>query len=105
LIDTLLNLVFRCAHRRLTRPVTPVKKGDAPHSGTYVVCLECGKQFAYDTKQMRLGKPIAPTHERSLVQEGGQSTAGRVKEALMAIVPAIAVFFLALFGIKQRPKR
>ena len=105
MIDTLLNLVFRCAHRRLTRPVTPVKKGDAPHIGTYVVCLDCGKQFAYDTKQMRLGKPIAPTYEHSLVRHEAPSTALLVKEALMAVVPAVAVFFLALFGIKQRPKR
>lgn len=26
MIDTVLNLLFRCSHRRLTRPVTPVSK-------------------------------------------------------------------------------
>jgi len=60
-IDTLLNLVFRCAHRRLTRPVTPVAKGDAPH-GTYVVCLDCGKEFGYDWQEMRVvSGTLSPT--------------------------------------------
>jgi DNA-directed RNA polymerase subunit RPC12/RpoP len=57
-IDTLLNLVFRCGHRRLTRPVTPVTTVGVPHGETYVVCLDCGKQFSYDPKEMRLGKAI-----------------------------------------------
>jgi len=25
---------------------------------TYVVCLDCGTQFAYDWENMRLGKPV-----------------------------------------------
>jgi hypothetical protein len=25
---------------------------------TYVVCLDCGQQFAYDWENMRLGKPV-----------------------------------------------
>src|ERR1019366_887903 len=31
-IDNLLNLLFRCAHRRLTRPVAPITKAGQPHS-------------------------------------------------------------------------
>jgi DNA-directed RNA polymerase subunit RPC12/RpoP len=58
LIDTLLNLVFRCGHRHLTRPVTPVTRSDEPHADAYVVCLDCGKQFSYDTKEMRIGKAL-----------------------------------------------
>jgi hypothetical protein len=57
MIDSVLNVLFRCSHRRITRPITPVQKG-APHGGTYVVCLDCGKQFEYDTMEMRMGKPI-----------------------------------------------
>jgi hypothetical protein len=103
-IDTLLNLVFRCAHRRLTRPVTPVTKGDGPNIGTYVVCLDCGKQFSYDPKEMRLGRPIAPSHEngnRMASVHDDPSSAERLKRALLAAVPAIVIFFLALFGIKR----
>jgi hypothetical protein len=106
-IDTLLNLVFRCAHRRLTRPVTPVSKGDSPHAGTYVVCLDCGKQFSYDPKEMRLGRAIEPSHETGVTVPSDEVSSGeRFKRALIAAVPAIILFFLALFGIKRNhPQR
>ena len=58
MIDTLVNLLFRCPHRRLTRPITPMSKPGVPHDDTYVVCLDCGKQFAYDWKEMRMGGPV-----------------------------------------------
>lgn len=58
MIDTVLNLLFRCSHRRLTRPVTPIVKTGMPQSQTYVVCLDCGNHFAYDVKEMRIGKKI-----------------------------------------------
>jgi hypothetical protein len=58
-IDTVLNLLFRCHHKRLTRPITPVSKAGVPDGDTYVVCLACGKQFAYDWNEMRIGKSVA----------------------------------------------
>ena len=58
MIDSVLNLIFRCGHKRLSRPVTPVARGGEPGGETYVVCLDCGKHFAYDAKNMRLGKRI-----------------------------------------------
>ena len=54
-IDTVLNLLFRCPHKRVTRPITPVTKDGERDRGTYVVCLECGKQFTYDLSEMRIG--------------------------------------------------
>jgi DNA-directed RNA polymerase subunit RPC12/RpoP len=63
MIDSLLNLLFRCSHRRLTRPVTPIAKPGHPHSQSYVVCLDCGKQFEYDLSQMSIGKAIDHSHE------------------------------------------
>ncbi len=56
MIDTLVNLVFRCPHRRLTRPITPRNEPGLPHSDTYVVCLECGKEFTYDLEEGRVVK-------------------------------------------------
>jgi hypothetical protein len=54
----LLDFVFGCHHRRLSRPVTsPAPKG-APPGETYVVCLDCGKHLAYDMQAMRLGKEL-----------------------------------------------
>jgi hypothetical protein len=57
-IDSILNLLFRCRHRRLSRPITMSAKPGEPRSQAYVVCLDCGKQFGYDLERMRLGKPI-----------------------------------------------
>ena len=59
MISLVADLLFRCAHRRLTRPITPVSKPGVPSGETYVVCLECGKQFYYDWDKMRLGGPVA----------------------------------------------
>ncbi len=58
MIDTILNLLFRCSHQRITRPITPASKAGDRGAETYVVCLECGKQFFYDFAEMRIGKPV-----------------------------------------------
>jgi hypothetical protein len=58
MIDSVLNLLFRCSHKQLTRPVSPIDKDGKPHGDTYVVCLDCGKQFSYDLNEMRVGKPL-----------------------------------------------
>jgi hypothetical protein len=59
MIDSLLNLLFRCSHRHLTRPMAP-RSGPGPNTQAeaYVVCLDCGKRFMYDLKEMRF-KPVA----------------------------------------------
>ena len=61
MIDSVWNLLFRCPHKRVTRPITPVSKAGVPHGDTYVVCLDCGKQFIYDLKKMRIDKPVHST--------------------------------------------
>lgn len=54
---TILDAIFGCWHRRTTFPITNRKgqrrSGNA-QSGTYVVCLDCGKEFAYDWQKMRM---------------------------------------------------
>src|SRR4029077_18501 len=57
MLDALLNVLFRCSHKRTTRPVTPFGKGADRPGETYVVCLECGKEFYYDLTKMRIGSP------------------------------------------------
>ena len=65
MLNSLWNAFMGCAHRRTTFPITPARKaglsstpGVARH-GTYVVCLDCGKEFGYDWAEMRIGDPVA----------------------------------------------
>jgi hypothetical protein len=100
-IDTLLNLLFRCAHRRLTSPLTPVSKKGVPRGDTYVVCLDCGKQFDYDLKEMRIGKPIDRSHDASVVPENlPVPSATKVKYAALAAVP-VAMVIGAILNTKK----
>jgi len=66
----LLNLFLGCGHHQTTFPFTPVRRNGAagaPRSGTYVVCLGCGKTFEYDWKEMRMGPPVAaPTRKNRI---------------------------------------
>lgn len=55
---TLTDILFGCWHKRLSFPFTPRAGQSRPvaalQTGTYVVCLKCGKQFPYDWNQMRI---------------------------------------------------
>jgi hypothetical protein len=54
---TIFDAIFGCWHKRTTFPITnrngQRRSGDAQR-GTYVVCLDCGKEFAYDWQRMRM---------------------------------------------------
>jgi len=58
MIDKLANLLFRCWHRRLSRPMAAVRRPGEPDDNGYVVCLDCGLKFSYDLKKMAIGKPL-----------------------------------------------
>ena len=49
MLNSILEALFGCAHRTTTFPLTPKRKRD-----TYIVCLDCGKEFPYDWQQMRV---------------------------------------------------
>jgi hypothetical protein len=58
---SMFNYFTGCSHQRTTFPLTPTRRNAAPgatRSGTYVVCLDCGKEFAYNWKEMRLGQAV-----------------------------------------------
>jgi DNA-directed RNA polymerase subunit RPC12/RpoP len=103
MIDTVMNLLFRCSHRRLTRPVTPVSRAGVPHGDTYVVCLECGKQFTYDLDQMRIGKPIETSLEAGMLppEVAPKSAHKGLKFALWA---SVALVIGSAFKSKKRPR-
>lgn len=69
MLQSLLNTLFGCSHQRTTFPLTPGRKGvyqapGATRNGTYVVCLDCGKEFAYDWNSMRVGVTLPSGTER-----------------------------------------
>jgi hypothetical protein len=65
----ILNFLFGCRHRQMTRPITPVHKPGTPAEDTYVACLECGRQFRYDLTNMRVGTPMpVPVGTTSLIE-------------------------------------
>ena len=68
MIDALLNVLFGCSHRKTTFPLTPDRKlgfstARPTLHGTYVVCLDCGKEFDYDWKEMRMGEAVLAHRE------------------------------------------
>jgi hypothetical protein len=105
MIDTVLNLLFRCPHRRLTRPVAPITKAGQPHSQSYVVCLDCGKQFEYDLNEMRIGKAIDHSHNVGVVPPNlPKPRKTKIKYALLATVPAAVVLGALWKGKKKAAK-
>jgi predicted transcriptional regulator len=59
MLNSLLNALFGCSHKRTTFPLTPSRRpalsANATRRATYVVCLDCGKEFDYNWKEMRIG--------------------------------------------------
>jgi hypothetical protein len=106
MIDTLLNLMFRCPHRRLTRPVTPVGKVGVPHGETYVVCLDCGKQFSYDLKEMRIGKPLHSSHDSGVLPPNmPKPRRSKMKYAFLASLPLGILIGSALGSKRSGPRK
>lgn len=58
MLRSILSSFFGCSHQRTTFPQTPLRSNKASRHGTYVVCLDCGKEFAYDWTEMRVGEPV-----------------------------------------------
>ena len=65
MLGSILNSFFACSHKRTTFPMTPARRcadipvASTPRQGTYVACLDCGKELGYDWDNMRIGKPVA----------------------------------------------
>ena len=72
--------VFRCRHKKCT-PLITCRKGQprsnvASITGTYFVCLGCGKEFAYDWDNMRVIDP-EPSRVKVLAEKAAQLYAGK----------------------------
>ena len=56
---SLMDTLFGCNHKKLSFPITVrgARRRNteaAATTGTYVVCLDCGQEFAYDWNQMKV---------------------------------------------------
>lgn len=66
----LIDAVFGCRHARYSFPIT-VKAGSRRYpttqrAGTYVACLDCGREFRYDWHEMKIvgsQSVVSPTKE------------------------------------------
>jgi hypothetical protein len=58
MLRSLLSIFFGCGHHKTTFPFTPLgtsKLSATTANSTYIVCLDCGKEFGYSWKEMRVG--------------------------------------------------
>ena len=53
-----VDALFGCAHRHRTFPRTAKNTGT-----TYIVCLDCGKEFPYDWQQMKVVAAVKNKHQ------------------------------------------
>jgi hypothetical protein len=68
-MTNIVDMLFGCWHRNYSFPITTKpgeRKSQAAHlTGTYVVCLDCGKEFPYDWTEMHV---VSPAEERKMVR-------------------------------------
>jgi predicted transcriptional regulator len=69
-INDVLDAFFGCSHKHYSFPITArpgQRRSEAASvTGTYVVCLDCGKEFAYDWQEMRF---VTPGHKPGGIEE------------------------------------
>ncbi len=102
MISSILQSLFGCSHKRLTRPITPVRKPGVPSGETSVVCLDCGKQFAYDWNHMRIGKPIERSYNSGVLPP---DMPGPAKTKMKYALIGSAIPFAVLLGSALVRKR
>ncbi|MGD0467503.1 MAG: hypothetical protein ABSA54_03930 [Terriglobales bacterium] len=71
MFSKLIDAAFGCRHARYSFPIT-VRAGSrrtptAQRTGTYVACLDCGKEFDYDWHEMKIVRSQAREAAHSLV--------------------------------------
>jgi len=67
----MFDAMFGCWHSHYSFPITiragARRNGAAARVGTYVVCLDCGKELAYDWQAMKIVESQRKESARSLV--------------------------------------
>ena len=72
-----MRLLFGCSHKKTSFPMT-LRKGSAgsrPSPRTYIVCLDCGREFLYSWEEMRV---VRKERGEAIQINASRSTAGGV---------------------------
>jgi hypothetical protein len=81
---TLLDMLFGCSHKNYSFPRTNAsgqrRSPAAALTGTYVVCLECGKEFPYDWQEMKVVNS-RPARAKVLAAKAGTAAYAGKEEA------------------------
>ena len=56
IIASLIEAMFGCAHRRTTFPIS-IGRAKGQANRTYIVCLDCGREFDYDWSALAVRQP------------------------------------------------
>lgn len=81
---TLVDILFGCWHKHYSFPIThrPGQRRSpaAALTGTYVVCLDCGKEFPYDWQEMKV-LDSRPARRKVLAAKAAAAYAGKEEAA------------------------
>jgi hypothetical protein len=80
MLATVAEWLFGCSHRRTSFPITHrrtvrVEGRNVLQAETHIVCLECGRSFAYDWTTMRIAQPAASAEDPRVQKGFGTGTA------------------------------
>jgi hypothetical protein len=81
---TLVDMLFGCWHKHYSFPITsrPAQRRSpaAALTGTYVVCLDCGKEFPYDWQEMKV-LDSRPRRAKAMAAKAAGAYAGKEEAA------------------------
>ncbi|MFZ0816581.1 MAG: hypothetical protein WAM78_13735 [Candidatus Sulfotelmatobacter sp.] len=67
MMTKLIDVFFGCRHSRYSFPVTIRGTARRPQAGaltgTYVACLDCGREFPYDWEEMKVITSPSESHD------------------------------------------
>ncbi len=78
MFTNIVNALFGCWHRRYSFPITAKRGSRSPAAsltGTYVVCLDCGQEFPYDWREMKV--ITSPSDASNAISKPVESYAGK----------------------------
>jgi hypothetical protein len=81
---SLVDMLFGCWHKNYSFPRTnrsgQRRSPAAALTGTYVVCLDCGKEFPYDWQEMKV-LDSKPARSKALATKAAEAYAGKSEAA------------------------